>query len=115
MRVHYERHVFVCTNRRAAEDSRGCCAAKNSEEIRAMLKVAVKAAGLSARVRINGAGCLDFCHFGACLAVYPENVWYGRVTKADVEEIVREHFVNGRPVMRLRITDAELLAPKPWK
>jgi (2Fe-2S) ferredoxin len=35
--------------------------------------------------------------------VYPEAVWYGNVTVRDVDEIVREHLVAGRPVERLRI------------
>jgi (2Fe-2S) ferredoxin len=35
--------------------------------------------------------------------VYPEGVWYGGVTLADVEEIVRDHLVEDRPVERLRV------------
>jgi (2Fe-2S) ferredoxin len=35
------------------------------------------------------------------VVVYPEGVWYGRVTEADVNEIVDEHIVGGRPVQRL--------------
>jgi (2Fe-2S) ferredoxin len=33
--------------------------------------------------------------------VYPDEVWYRSVVSADVEEIVREHLVEGRPVERL--------------
>lgn len=35
------------------------------------------------------------------MVVYPDNVWYGRVTTADVKEIVEQHVVGGRPVERL--------------
>jgi (2Fe-2S) ferredoxin len=35
------------------------------------------------------------------MVVYPENVWYGGVTAADVAEIVQSHFIDGQPVARL--------------
>ena len=37
------------------------------------------------------------------MVVYPEAVWYGRVTPEDADEIFREHVLEGRPVERLRI------------
>jgi (2Fe-2S) ferredoxin len=38
--------------------------------------------------------------------VYPEQVWYGFVTTEDVNEIVQEHLVGGRPVERLALSDS---------
>ena len=35
------------------------------------------------------------------MVVYPDAVWYGRVTEADVDEIVEQHIIGGRPVERL--------------
>jgi (2Fe-2S) ferredoxin len=35
--------------------------------------------------------------------VYPEAVWYTYVDKADIDEIIQEHLVNGRVVERLRL------------
>jgi (2Fe-2S) ferredoxin len=99
----YERHVFVCENLRDPADSRGCCAAKGSKEICSRLKVLAKGAGLKGRVRINTAGCLDQCAHGVTIVVYPEGVWYGGVTESDVDEIFREHVLEGRPVERLRL------------
>jgi (2Fe-2S) ferredoxin len=37
------------------------------------------------------------------LVVYPEAVWYTYVDKADIDEIIDEHLVNGRVVERLKI------------
>jgi (2Fe-2S) ferredoxin len=99
----YAHHVFVCENRRPDDDPRGCCAAKGGAEVRTALKLAAKAAGLGKRVRVNNAGCLDQCAHGVTVVVYPEAVWYGHVTLADVDEIVREHLIEGRPVERLRL------------
>ncbi len=98
-----ERHVFVCLNQRDPENPKGCCAAKNAAEVRLQLKRLTYAAGLRGRVRINSAGCLDQCEHGVTVVVYPEAVWYGGVTPDDVDELFREHVLNGRPVERLRI------------
>lgn len=102
----FERHVFVCINRREDGHRRGCCASREAEALRDRLKVAAKNAGLKGRVRVNAAGCLDHCEKGAAIVVYPEAVWYGGVTVDDVDELVREHLVGGRPVDRLRIDAA---------
>jgi (2Fe-2S) ferredoxin len=99
----FERHVFVCENQRPPGHPRGCCADKGSLALRKELKKAAGDAGLAGVVRINGAGCLDACEFGASIVVYPEAIWYGGVTLADVPELVRSHLVEGRPVDRLRI------------
>ena len=98
-----ERHVFVCVNERPQENPKGCCSAKNSVEIRSRLKRLTHEAGLRGRVRINSAGCLDQCAHGTTIVVYPEAIWYGHVTLADVDEIFNEHVLNGRPVERLRL------------
>jgi (2Fe-2S) ferredoxin len=35
--------------------------------------------------------------------VYPEAVWYTFVDKADIDEIVQQHLVQGRVVERLQL------------
>ena len=107
----FEKHVFVCTNVRPEGHPRGCCSAKNSEAIRDAMKAAVAKRGLSRRIRINLAGCLDQCEHGPNIVVYPEGIWYGFVTLADVEEIVESHLVGGQPVERLRLPDTCINTP----
>jgi (2Fe-2S) ferredoxin len=101
----YTRHIFICENVREPGHERGCCAAKGGPELRQAFKKAVKQKGLRESVRANAAGCLDACEFGAAVVVYPDAIWYGGVTLADVDEIVDSHILNGKPVERLQIKD----------
>lgn len=74
-------------------------------------KKALADCGLSGRVRANRSGCLDQCEHGPTVVVYPDAVWYGGVTEADVDEIVDRHIRGGVPVARLQLPDACINSP----
>jgi (2Fe-2S) ferredoxin len=101
----FEKHIFVCENKRPEDHPKGCCADKNSVEVRALFKNRLKQLGLSTEIRANASGCLDACEHGVTLVVYPDQVWYGGVTIDDVEEIIQQHLINNRPINRLKIKD----------
>jgi (2Fe-2S) ferredoxin len=101
----YEKHIFICTNRRAADNPKGSCAEKGSEAIRERFKKLVHDKGLKGRMRANSAGCLDQCADGCTVVVYPEGTWYGHVTFEDVDEIVEKHLIGGEPVVRLLLPE----------
>ena len=109
----FERHIFVCINERTAEDPRGYCAAVGGLEVAAKMKIAAYERGLKRVVRVNKAGCLDQCARGVSCVVYPENVWYGAVTAADVEEIVESPLEGGAPVERLIVRHDQLTGKTP--
>ncbi len=111
--MRYERHIFICTNRRDEDDPKGSCAQKGSEEIRALFKKELHARGLKARVRANKAGCLDVCEHGPNVVIYPEGVWYSHVTKEDVAEIIERHIIAGQVVERLLLDDPRYKPDKP--
>jgi (2Fe-2S) ferredoxin len=102
----FEHHVFICGNQRDEAAARPSCLPKGSGKLKSAFKDAIKDAGLRHTVRANDSGCLDQCEHGPVVVVYPEAVWYGHVQPGDVEEIVREHLVEGRPVERLRLAAA---------
>ena len=103
-----QRYLFVCTNQRAEDDPKGCCAAKGSEEIRAALKEQLKARGLArSKARACKASCLDQCSSGVCILVEPDHFFYGRVKLDDVPEIV-DALANDRRVERLVLSEEDL-------
>ncbi|MDZ7289462.1 MAG: (2Fe-2S) ferredoxin domain-containing protein [candidate division KSB1 bacterium] len=101
----FERHVFICTNVRPPDNPKGCCAARGSEAIVVKFKEELHKRGLNSMMRINKAGCLDACELGVSVVVYPDGVWYGRVTLDDVDEILESHLIGGKPVARLRVPE----------
>lgn len=98
----YKRHMFFCTNER--EDG-VCCQDHDALKIRGYAKQRSKDLGIAGQggVRVNTAGCLDRCSDGPVIVIYPEGIWYTYESRADVDEIIEEHLVNGRIVDRLRI------------
>ncbi len=102
----FERHVFVCQNSRPEGAPRPSCTRDGKSDLLPQLQMYLKAAGIGNTIRINKSGCLDQCEHGPTVVVYPEATWYGRVTPADVAEIVQSHLVEGRPVERLVLADA---------
>lgn len=98
----FDRHIFVCTNRRPA-GGRPACGPRGGEALRLALERAI--AGnpeLSGRVAVTACACLGPCFDGPNLVVYPEGVWYAGASPADAAAIVSEHLLGNRPVERLR-------------
>jgi (2Fe-2S) ferredoxin len=104
-RQHY---LFVCTNLRPEGNPKGSCAAKGSEALYQALKAELFARGLAkTAARACTSSCLDQCSAGASILVEPEHFFYGRVTTADVPEIV-EALAKGERVERLVMTGEDL-------
>lgn len=107
----FTHHIFVCCNRREPGHSRGCCDSDGSEVLRSALKAELKRRGVTPHVRANRAGCLDQCELGPTVVIYPQAIWYGKVTLQDVPRIVEETIERGVVLDDLVIAD-ELLNTK---
>ncbi|HLV68887.1 MAG TPA: (2Fe-2S) ferredoxin domain-containing protein [Polyangiaceae bacterium] len=109
------RYLFVCVNRRPDGTPKGSCAARGSVELHAELKEMLKARGLAKlEVRACTSSCLDTCWAGPTIAVEPDHYFYGRVTRADLPEIV-EALATDRRVERLVLSPDDFEEPRELK
>lgn len=109
----FEHHIFICCNRREPGNSRGCCDPEGNEALKNCFKAELKARQARGEigttdVRANAAGCLDQCELGPTVVIYPQGIWYGHVTPADVPRIFDETIIGGRVLADLVIDDAWL-------
>lgn len=102
-----QHHLFVCQNERDEDNPRGSCARANSGAVLKAFKHEIREKGLRDRIEFDGSTCMDCCAWGPAMVVYPENVWYGKVTVEDVPEIVQA-IATGTVVERLLIPDDQV-------
>jgi (2Fe-2S) ferredoxin len=94
-------HIFVCTSSRANGQQKGFCHSKAGVEILAKFNEEITDREIGHEVFVTNTGCYGICEKGPIVVVYPDNVWYGSVTPADVEEIMDQHIEGGKAVERL--------------
>ena len=96
-------HVVVCTSSRINGQQKGYCHSKDSVGVVQAFIDEIDSRELSGEVMVTNTGCFGICNSGPVVVVYPEGVWYKKVTVEDVAEIVESHFENGMKVERLEI------------
>src|SRR3989337_2574936 len=69
------------------------------------LKEEFKKQNLEGSIEIKETGCLGFCEKGPRIVVYPEEIYYFKVTATDVPEIVSKTVVNKEIIERVLYID----------
>ena len=96
----YRAHVLICGGTG--------CTSSNSQKVKQELEAQINKNNLDKEVKVVTTGCFGLCAQGPIMVVYPEGVMYTMVKVEDVEEIVNEHLIKGRPVKRLMAGDKEV-------
>ncbi len=81
------------------------CTSSGSPKLQEEFEKQLKLNGLEDEIKLVRTGCFGLCALGPVVIVYPDGTFYSRVEQKDVEEIVQEHLLKGRPVERLVYAD----------
>jgi (2Fe-2S) ferredoxin len=84
------RQIFVC-----ATPGEGRCGEKGGGELLEAFRDEVERRGMSSSVVLRNA-CTRRHEDGPVVFVFPDDVWYTRVTKDDVSRIVERHLVAAK-------------------
>ncbi len=99
-----EKHVFVCTQNRPDDHPKGSCVARGGQPVIDAFKAEFEERELWGRFKVTSSGCLGMCEQGPVVLVYPEGVVYAEVKESDVNAIIDEHLLGGKPVANLEIS-----------
>ncbi len=83
------------------------CVASGTPKVTAALKAELEKRGLADEIKIVLTGCNGFCAEGPVMLVYPEEIFYQKLTVEEIPKLVEEHFLKGRPYEKLMFKDIE--------
>ena len=95
----FKNYILVC-------GGTGCESSRSDLIYRNLIEEA-KAQGVADEVQVIKTGCFGFCEQGPIVKVLPEDSFYVQVKPEDAKEIISEHCIKGRPIVRLEYGHVE--------
>lgn len=89
-------HLLVCTGL--------ACALEGAEENLEALQKGLQQYNLKRKVRVSLVRCLGQCGYGPSMVIYPEGIWYAKLSEADIARIIQEHLIEGKVLTELTRT-----------
>jgi NADP-reducing hydrogenase subunit HndC len=83
------------------------CVASGTMKVRDALREELKKTGLAEEIKIVLTGCNGYCAEGPVMSVYPDEVFYQKLTVEEIPKLVDEHFLKGRPYEKLMFKEPE--------
>ncbi len=83
------------------------CVASGTMKVRDALREELKKRGLAEEIKIVLTGCNGYCAEGPVMSVYPDEVFYQKLTVEEIPKLVEEHFLKGRPYEKLMFKEPE--------
>ena len=90
---HYNEIIQVCTG--------GGCIACGSLNVRSQFAEKLENRGLFEKFLIKGTGCMGPCSKGPVILMKKSGIFYENVQLADIDSLIDEHLLGGRPVEKL--------------
>jgi len=81
------------------------CRAYRSQDVASAFSKEIKRQGLTNEVDLKVTGCHGFCERGPLMVLYPQKIFYQRITPGDVPEIIAETVMKGNIIDRLLYVD----------
>ncbi len=92
-------HILVCTNARPPGHPKPSRGGLGSTQLLMTFNMGLMQRGIMpGEVLVTGSTCLGPCEQGPTVVVYPEGTWYANLTIEDLDRVIDEHLVGGRPI-----------------
>ena len=88
-----EKHLMICGGT--------ACHATHSRDVKQALIQEIEGHGIAERCKLIETGCNGFCAQGPVMTVYPDGVFYVKLTPENIKDIVSQHLIDGNPVEEL--------------